>query len=1086
MYEYYALLATLAVAGAVLLVLSRQYESALVPMLRTVLPLTELNGPDALTEWRRLVKTEIPATRPKKGNSHKRAAAARTSMVRMVEGVSTQARMPLWALSASRTQIRDGVAGQRFLYDGKDFINHTRTQFESMPRAGHIIQAFDVLDHVGPRQLAEVFDTDCPVASYDFQLRAAGGDIEDGTYYWDRETQKFNFRGENYAYEQEVWDYNPEGVVTYHYRYPVFWALAWTVFHAAALGAGVWWYYPYTVTLPWFGDLWCYEARSYSPPLLRATFDYWWFTECKPSASWDTLASLMGVATLVFNYTAAHFAIRVTGRKIIAVPQGNRVLRWFIPTVRAHGFIGVMWAGLAGMKPRRLVPQSVSGEVHGVKMRFDFMRCHDPDNVVRWRINLTGTTHHVTIDEADVARTRVHMANTKSKVGAGSMATFAAGDGSSVNQVAMDTLIAFLCVYDGMPEFCTWQAYEPDEVPAFSWLEGGEHPMPDNLKPRLKRFMQSVVHERVVADDTPTNHRRVITARVEGPRSVPAMNRFDYMCAEEFIDRLLGEAAGQLNPASTEDLEERQTRPGQRIMLEEGGWIEWAASTVTATLNDFLKREGANEPNDPRGIGQFDRASAGQKVTWSRVCIALGPVFKMAEWYAFGKTPKQIADRIVKVFSGTRSAILTDMSRYDATVNRDARAVEYMLLRKAFRPEHLPHILAVHSKMYDRNRRMGEEVYANEYARVSGEAGTSLFNTLLVAIMVYVAYRSAGLDPEDAWDRLGIYGGDDGASLDMAEPQIEATAIRFGFKVKLIKVSKDSPSPLGRCVEFLARRYHPWDGDNNSCACTLRALSNFPITGQQGSPEYIAYAKAYSVALNDAASPYVGALVNRILVSLDGTTAATGFTGTANDLVKLSWWGARAQITAEPFPNEACDWMLAAADEELGFPASGDFHEWATGQGHWSQPPKLLPTVPEPTIPCIVRDAHGDRTYNAERAAEVRREALEKAEAARAAAEAAPIMPHQVPVLTRRERKAYETARRAAAGQAGSAGGSSRAGPSHLAPGDDGPEAAPHAPSEASASTRESGRTNRAAKAAGARSKPQPRAGKGPAVGRGR
>jgi hypothetical protein len=1003
----YALFTAVTVNILTLKWLKFQYEDEFVAFMRSWLPTTRLNTTNDVNKWATAVRKPSPTPKPRAGNSHKHAAAAREAAVKHIEAVQREMIVPEWALSMSARQLRNKVAGQRFMYHGKDFINYARVQASAVPRKGHLVTAIDVLNHLPRKTLTGLMDTDNVVVSYDRQVRAPGGRMLDGAYTYDRKDKTFTFVGENFTYPKEkLLDWNPEGTVTLHFRSPWKAAVLLALTHVLIMQITSWLTAPWVASLPWVGTLWCYTEFAYKVPFVRLDLFYYWTVECDDGLAYWYYAGRWFVVHLIANAIIAHYSVRVTARKILVNADGDSITRWFIPTRRAYGYIGMMYYFLAGMGPGYVTPDSYSGEVKGKKMEFDVMRTVSSAGDVTWRFSLPGMHTHWTVTEADVATTRVHMATART-VGAGSMATFCEGNTS---QVQMDALIALLTIMDGVPKMSTYREFVAEPLATFSFIDDALNEENDLYKPRMRKFMGATVHDRVVAANSEANKKRAVEARVLAPTSAAGMNDFDRACVYAFNARIVGQAGGMLNPASDEEVDVRQNRPAQRNILADGRTIMETCQYVFSTLRDFLKRE-SGDPNDPRLIGQFADESAGQKAYWSAVCISLTTLFKPCRWYAFGKSPTDVADSVTGVFQGEESALLTDCSRMDATINLDHRWAERELLLACFNKRHHAKISAVHQTMYDRKRRLGETVYENSYRRVSGEPGTSAMNTYLKALCFYTAYVSAGCSYEQAWDLLGVYGGDDGASRNVFKQHVSATAIRHGLKLKMVEVHKDAEKPLDRCVEFLSRRFMPWNGDNNSCACTLRLLAGMPTTGQMDvEPSVIAFTKASSIILNDGNSPYVGPLLRRLVTDLQGTRAL-------EDVRNISWWGHMAIKYESGFPNEYQDWMLAAADQELMFPASADFHAWAAGEGHWSSPPLISSFVPDITLPINVVTVDSDRNHNENKATELTEATAVQIGDALAAADAAPLQPIQEPVMTRRDKKRVKQAKQSAPGE---------------------------------------------------------------------
>ena len=119
-------------------------------------------------------------------------------------------------------------------------------------------------------------------------------------------------------------------------------------------------------------------------------------------------------------------------------------------------------------------------------------------------------------------------------------------------------------------------------------------------------------------------------------------------------------------------------------------------------------------------------------------------------------------------------------------------------------------------------------------SRLSGSPLTTDGNTLINAFVTYCALRESGYSPQEAWDALGIYAGDDGLSPGVPD-QIELTAKCLGLSVKAkICCAPDMSLPslsAGSHPTFLARIfYDPWNGAAGSIQDPLRMLSKIHLT----------------------------------------------------------------------------------------------------------------------------------------------------------------------------------------------------------------------------------------------------------------
>ena len=259
-----------------------------------------------------------------------------------------------------------------------------------------------------------------------------------------------------------------------------------------------------------------------------------------------------------------------------------------------------------------------------------------------------------------------------------------------------------------------------------------------------------------------------------------------------------------LYPVEESVVYERQNRPSQRALLK-------ASETEhpIRRASKFCKREASQFVNHPRGITQIN---ATDKREYSAYVYAfVDEILKKQPWYAFSKKPVEVAERVAAVAYNASYVSLTDFSRMDGRVSNVCRYLEKLVMTASFD-------VMFHNQMLDlmqsQHHLAGKTAFGvwfySEWERLSGSAETSAFNTMENACIIYVAYRLMGSGPEMAWDLLGIFGGDDGVSADLAAAQASRAAAWFGQKLECVKVERGS---LG--VQFLARRYGPNVGQGN-------------------------------------------------------------------------------------------------------------------------------------------------------------------------------------------------------------------------------------------------------------------------------
>jgi hypothetical protein len=283
------------------------------------------------------------------------------------------------------------------------------------------------------------------------------------------------------------------------------------------------------------------------------------------------------------------------------------------------------------------------------------------------------------------------------------------------------------------------------------------------------------------------------------------------------------------HPVGHDEVRERQDRPSQRSILDNQSVT---GVFIRELIQAFVKKEAAISPSDPRNISQMPR-----KLDYATIMYAFHEgVMVEQEWYAFGKTPKECAERVCSILTSAKHCVLADGSRFDGHVKRRARILERILMLRFFHPQH-------HSLV---NETMDAQIglvgfttegrrYNSGYTRGSGSQETSDFNSVETAFIDYCAWRNTTVDgikcdAETAWRNLGIYGGDDSLAGAVDPDALKRTSVIMGQEYEITVVNRGD---IG--VNFLNRWFGPdvWNGDPSSMANPPRLLSKLWVGPSQ-------------------------------------------------------------------------------------------------------------------------------------------------------------------------------------------------------------------------------------------------------------
>jgi len=354
-----------------------------------------------------------------------------------------------------------------------------------------------------------------------------------------------------------------------------------------------------------------------------------------------------------------------------------------------------------------------------------------------------------------------------------------------------------------------------------------------------------------------------------------------YNCMLEFLEFVVPvKHIG--HPVDDDYIADKQDSPSQRMILDEAGVT---GDNTKSTWGLFVKKETYTKPTDPRPISQ---AKPKIKREYSRFMYAFhNGVMAEQRWYAFNKTPVEIADEVCNILRDAAFATIADGNRFDGHVKRAARLLERLAMLRFFASEHHAAIDEAMDKQFGiKGASTLYREYFSGYSRGSGSLETSDFNSLLSSFIGYLARRMAGQDSETAYRSIGIYGGDDSLEADVDPDCLRraATLMRQDYDVDTVK-----RGDVG--VEFLNRQFGPdvWNGDPSSMANPSRLLSKL-FVGPAGlhDPLQRFAERASGYYRMDKNSPVIGSIVRVAHDLLVTAMTASLCLGMANTQLSLT------------------------------------------------------------------------------------------------------------------------------------------------------------------------------------------------------
>lgn len=359
----------------------------------------------------------------------------------------------------------------------------------------------------------------------------------------------------------------------------------------------------------------------------------------------------------------------------------------------------------------------------------------------------------------------------------------------------------------------------------------------------------------------------------------------------EFVD-ILSDVLGKLVPFPLSEIRSKLRLAKQVKEFDE---IEdWELTPeMKLSIAVFEKAESYDDVKIPRPIVPFQ---SNFKFMYSRYTLALAEAVSVLPWYAFHRSPLSVAQRLAAIGeSSARDGIdllETDFSRFDGSIS-NLRPYESILLQKLF-PDDSRELLILWNLQFGA-KYAGKFSYVTEGERCSGSPETSVLNTIDNAMFNYAAFRNSGSSKTEAWNSLGLYGGDDGVTPTNKPDEWPKLAVLLGMNIKPKIVRK------GQMVSFLGRMFGGvWSGSPNSCCDLQRTVRNLCYSHDRiTDPGVKLQQKIGSLCITDSKTP------------MFKTLFATHEDETLYDEDNYTSKWVLDYDESEGFPNHLCDWMLS-------------------------------------------------------------------------------------------------------------------------------------------------------------------------------
>lgn len=407
-------------------------------------------------------------------------------------------------------------------------------------------------------------------------------------------------------------------------------------------------------------------------------------------------------------------------------------------------------------------------------------------------------------------------------------------------------------------------------------------------KESLEPFMNNITVAPFAPMRSLANDKRMIEARVTTQKSNVTSDSVLVERMQEFVKTMIPDE-GKIFPTDSDTVWEKQNRPTQRSIIERASVDE-----PKAGVKAFMKLEPYPSAKDPRNISTIDGAL---KVAYSKYMYAFADYLKTTDWYAFGRTPKDLAVKVANDAQCSENVVSSDGHRFDGHVSAVARDLERAVLARMFHQSTHEELFNLHSKQYNTVGYTTFGVcYDTDCTRLSGSPETSNFNSLLNKFIAFCAHREK-LDTETAYHTSGVYGGDDGLTFNMDANLLKRWAARCG------QIYESETSIRGQPLQFLSRKYTKdiWHGRTDSTCDLTRTLRGFNVTSTMPDgpiPKLLEKSRGYY--LTDRNTPIIGDIVKRVMALTHGALLEKQHTS------RQLRWGSELPFE-EQYPNDLDD-----------------------------------------------------------------------------------------------------------------------------------------------------------------------------------
>lgn len=356
-----------------------------------------------------------------------------------------------------------------------------------------------------------------------------------------------------------------------------------------------------------------------------------------------------------------------------------------------------------------------------------------------------------------------------------------------------------------------------------------------------------------------------------------------------------------------------------------------------ATVKAFQKSEAQKPGAIVRNISGVDPAHVFQFLCF---VLPMAAHLKSLGWYAFGQKFEEIGLKVMELANRAKTLVSTDFSKFDGTQSYCHSMLLEQIMLDAYHFSFHTCIKQLFAALREARCFTTEGMeYDHEGTKLSGSADTSLGNTILNAFVAFAA-ASKQYGIAQAHKYLGLYGGDDGLSLDIDTDIYNSVASDLGFKLKAEATQSHEP------ITFLGRYFpYPLSSPHHTVDLRRCGLKVYVSPHRGMDPWLLLCYKAAGLKATDYSVPFIKSFVDAV-----ERNAPAGYVRKAEKHAELSYLAKVAADTGyRPQFDYDIDDILANQVSRLpsgldGHPGLPDFSKVSRLEDF----PAWVQDVPEP------------------------------------------------------------------------------------------------------------------------------------------